>query len=1401
MESGLVIDSVYSLAKSDGDDDVSEINECKPGSPQIREEDLIPTKSGEDDSLATDSGNEFVDDYDEPLHLHDWSDEMDNAAVNADIDMNVSVDEDSSKWYSEIRERLGNSPEVDFSKFIDIKSSNASKNKSRYKKQKPIGSSSKLHFTGEACTKKAPHKKTHVDMDDAPPVLENMDGNEGVETLPFSRRPPVLMPEIQCDPDVQPPQVKKRRCSKIDPCYIVLSNVGKIVANDRSISLRTFKRVHTECSNMCKKTHFKRRLSAGEDVFNVKTPSKQKDYQRYLEEFEDTQRATKRGLPYTLLTDLLKKHDQKVKKRIGSPDKRYPNRVRRTFARLPHDFKEVDTQSEKGTPEPQEKLLPNVAKPKDTVLKERALWNEKRENDRLRALATLSKLVMIKRKSGLEKKKIKMSRAEAKKFIQLDGTKSKHGRIRKSNSRYNTGYALDTLDILEYEADMKMKHQLKQSKQETDKQFRKGEEKHQKKSEKILQHTIVIENWGNESSAESLTDNINNSHKPVKFHDCSGDYVKSKRKIPSKKSQGTKSKRTSNGNGTSKNAYHRMPNTQTTISDPYSLRIEIEDEIRRTRERMAASEIKTKRTDVLIQNTQSVNDFIETVVWNVPEGVKIKSEPVEFPDEREEHLSEVIKGDASKSLSENPGVTIKTEPIETDDTSGTQEHHVDKHKNSKTTEAFGTTHDSKKLQADLEEKYKMFKIPENVQKLFINGPQKESISKESLHNENTNLYKAPEGGHGIHDMQKKMLMIDRPQVKHVQVVQTTPKQANQYLHFYTDKVVVKVPPDQKLQPGTVSLLSQAGQHLQKLDKNNIILSLPPSSTSKAASDSSQSQMISQFRSIPNLPSHIGLKSIVPSQNIVKSTSTLNLLHKNIVVNSQFPGVMQPANLIATTPAVLGDSNTSVAVSTHFVSASGFNTTNIASTPNAFGGINSISAPKAVLKTVYSPGTANSTILVNSAPRASTSVASNLKPLNTIVLQAPPVPQIVRTPVAKPSEVAITSFVNATLPQAQGADKQAAGNGKLKFFLLKVEGKNILIPMDVSTQQEPKAYIMSAPNLSTNNVVTTISANKTASVLKTDNKMTVIVPSSATLPATYASPGTIRASVVSTSQVPTAVQVVMPGMSNLRPMLPMQPHIIRPMVVPNTTVSQSNVHTIPVMKQQPAIGTIPGIMQTINAPLLKHQLLNNGTTSVSGMNSNTVGSNQSKSNTVPHKHVNKSQIKTVTTHDANGKPLTLAEVLEMKRKSIKEAKLKGSSGLQESKQLSLPKQPNRDEADSATQKSKRKSLHAPKTLIEDEHDTFNERTVRVLNPMDLQQRVNNKGCALKVVHNASSYESQSNAAGGKSPVSHEASDEGSSSPKAFTEGISAREERLRKLKELLKEKQRAVEDLKMSKPTL
>ncbi|KAL4229452.1 hypothetical protein ACF0H5_012490 [Mactra antiquata] len=180
--------------------------------------------------------------------------------------------------------------------------------------------------------------------DESPPILIPMASNsftpKRCPRAVANSSPPVLeLEEMKSDvasnypilPPVDPRRgvedktpTPKKICRRIAPSYIVLKRIDKHLINGSSTSVRLFKRRFSDCTNMCKKIQFMRRLKSGKDVFDVMTPSKLTTSGLYL--------------------DVEKNKSNNKNKKSNIKPKNVSNgnqmkRVHRKIRKLPNDFR------------------------------------------------------------------------------------------------------------------------------------------------------------------------------------------------------------------------------------------------------------------------------------------------------------------------------------------------------------------------------------------------------------------------------------------------------------------------------------------------------------------------------------------------------------------------------------------------------------------------------------------------------------------------------------------------------------------------------------------------------------------------------------------------------------------------------------------------------------------------------------------------------------------------------------------------------------------------------------------------------------------------------------------------------------------------------------------------------
>lgn len=250
-------------------------------------------------------------------------------------------------------------------------------------------------------------------------------------------------------------KVSRTACRSIAPSYIVLKSIEKHLGGKSSISFRKFKRVFSDCTNMCKKVYFIRRLKSGKDVFNVKTPSKQMDYHLYLEQKKAG--YSKRNKPSNMksLKSIINRNDLAISE-CNKSNVTHMKRVRRTVTKVPKDFRSLVSIMNK-----QDHSLQYETNPGDGErVKRQAEWKDWNQHA-LDALV-LRKQIAIKRSHNRKVKKLKskpMSNVES--ILKSQVTSSVSGRVCKRNPKYLTDFAVDKTEINEQLCVEKTNNELK----------------------------------------------------------------------------------------------------------------------------------------------------------------------------------------------------------------------------------------------------------------------------------------------------------------------------------------------------------------------------------------------------------------------------------------------------------------------------------------------------------------------------------------------------------------------------------------------------------------------------------------------------------------------------------------------------------------------------------------------------------------------------------------------------------------------------------------------------------------------------------------------------------------------------------------------------------------------------
>ena len=780
---------------------------------------------------------------------------------------------------------------------------------------------------------------------------------------------------------------------------------------------------------MCKKTHFKRRLNAGEDVFNVKTPSKQKVYQIYIEKYEKKVKTSnsKKKEPVTI-KDILPKYDRKVKIRTQSPDKkRSLVRIRRTFSKMPKDFVVAE----------EEHLEKSVNKIPVGEMSAKCEDEQTQVDERRRELARLTKLIEIKRRYNKQKRRLLNAVKQKKKHVKLfEGSKSLHGRIRKANVRLKDGFAMEKEDILQHEEYCKLHKQLlamTKPKQET--RLEKPTKRHPKSSS-----MIVIENWEAEDAIQAIAE-------------------KTPKPTPKPKSR-QKPKRKSN----------------VTFEKKQELLQNTEHEITQKR-----AQLSKKKPD---------NDIL---VLKVPEDHRLINAAI-----MEDRIMIPTKTQSLKA----DGSAIETKHCEKSDM-----HHA-MIKQEPVDESYNDAQKSHEMSQNTQEKFKKFKIPENVQKLFENNSQ--------VTNDGNNMFIVPRTDAVYVQVSKPISKSDTASVQNgVKWTNANPKPATQYVHFsatqanpqanirtlsnlhsnvprsvqaFIPQTTATYRPNMET-PAYNQLTSLLSRPQQLIVQGDPISSPPPIQallktplspqvlTLTAPRHTTSGARTNSMDSSRNNPQYVS-KNLKGANGFEQATIYVNtsqsLLTKPCTTTTRFIAPQsKTVGSSVSTPSNTGPMTAPSPrpVNVIFPHTIGLNTV-FGPTGKPVDRVRpQVPASKVMTKTVL-PATVVPIFSQSNAARSGSHQSGAVKIIYSKSTQAV---------TALSSTMTASMVLPRPLPTAAPANVQSSpasatasvltglpGNGlpsdadKVKFFLLKIDGKNILIPTDVANQINPKAIVMSAP---------------------------------------------------------------------------------------------------------------------------------------------------------------------------------------------------------------------------------------------------------------------------------------------------------------------------------------------------
>ncbi|XP_045209661.2 uncharacterized protein LOC123561388 isoform X2 [Mercenaria mercenaria] len=1161
----------------------------------------------------------------------------------------------------------------------------------------------------------SPNKSTSVveDLDAPPSLLLETPASPELPTSSLissleSMSPPILQPEEPLKRAVSPE--KKKRCTKIAPCYIVLTSIDQCMQSKSSVSSRTFKRSFAECSNMCKKVLFKRRLKAGKDVFNVKTPSKQKDYLIYLlqVEKERLKRNKKSPIQCPQIRDILEKHDLKVEARKKAFGKPAHPRVRRTISRLPKDFAnrpnspvtpmacEMDENKQDLSAEALAKLQDQFVKRKYKI-----------------ELNSLKRLIGIKRSLNQNLKRAKRNRSEAyETFLKSDVTSSVSGRVRKVNPKYGGDFAVSKKEIEEQRLVDVAQAQLKRAESANK---RKVEEMN-KNSEFYLQmkRKLISDITGADSPATA---------KKVKAADVVIDNPEEDN-VRSFQVKQKKSKREPSRTKPKPNPLKVLLNAPPIVKGNELITSE---KTKKSKQRKSQTEY---RDGVLIQDMPReenvISGFLQHISSDERSAVSPSLETESQQSDQYVRAKQLLKSSLDKRISKTRQLKIRQIPS------------LPCPKREVPDSNFSTTQ-----QANDQEKYKMLKIPENVQKLFSNKEIKQEPVDDG--------YESTSTGSSASNSSKVITVA--------------------YSNGVYKKVLVNLSSSGQTQPTLGSQTVKAGMTSGPILVNTqqgLRYLVPKSVLTKSTLPSYSDAIKAKFLPVKSDTAMASQASVtlntIPSAQIISTAVQLGNPVQTVPLSSQ-PNT-EP-RVISVLPTVLqvplqNAMNTSAA--------------------------NSLLRP-----TLATPTVIVSQSYVNKSFQQT--VGSINSPMNTAVKQTHTVvhkvsPVMQRQNALNQSEQAKKTAIhqqsipvsNTSGPETQipAVAQNQKNIDKCKFYLLKIDGKNVLIPIE-GDQAQPKAYVVNSD---------VITANTPAQSLTTSGNI--------------ASPTGIRPTLIG---VPTAN-----GNTHPKPTMAVVPNIkhvntIHPSqftFVPNTTNSHQNKNVLQTV-------TLTNIATAVCGP--------GSTTKISGVNNvnasscvtTSVKTNQAYTSVVKSGSYKLTTQPVSTQSDLlhrNTQPNNSVTVVPVFLKTAENSTVASSfqstiSAGHTTSAFSAVKGPLYVRPLAGEDKTvldpKNQSGGILNDILTQKRPLYEKLPLPQLSARKTdttQQKGNgNEHVNISVEHGKGGLCEKS---GIFTPEEAE-EEKVEEKPQAFKEAVTAREERLRRLKELLKEKQKAVEEIRGSKP--
>ncbi|KAH3700644.1 uncharacterized protein LOC127861005 [Dreissena polymorpha] len=818
---------------------------------------------------------------------------------------------------------------------------------------------------------------------------------------------------LEKDDFVPTPLPAKKR--KIDPSYIVLTSIDPWLGTRSSVTLSDFAHAQTECSNMCKKISFKRRLTRGDDVFNVKTPSKQKDYHVYLEKFEKNQEVNaskKPGVGITMKDLLTLIKDNKLPRRSKRPAKSYLNRVRRTIVHVPADFK-----TSVATAELEQLEIPKDNK-KALENKEKELWAERREREKVCELETLGKFIEIKRRWNKKLKRLKS--ALKRPATVTEGTRSLSGRVRKSNSRYSVGFVSDKMELLAEEINARMLAKIKYASEMSRYKLRIEENRHCKALERSVLEMTQLHKKQKVDIVIERVDEVD---------------VPKEGKIKTQ---------------TVRNNKKRVYGKTGTALNRTGLMLDIENEICTQREALrngkglsnskAQNSAERKPTDgVLIQNAPNENCYIRSLLTTKsfsPDLSRVKSEPMDSHDLDKQPMT-------LSDLMTSQVRVFKTELIDN---------------------GYEQAND-----ALIEEKFKKFKVPDKVKQLFINKSQSQIP---------TGYPASPScaSGHDVNVFETSKW--------------TPPATSSQYLVIDSPVLLPGVSTSSANTVVYPQPLTSGGYTTLRFETNQLSTSKQRLTLTKVTTAKSNQTVTSLTTAASKPPVSTAASHVI--------TNTLRSSQQNHPPSPPVSAILPKPNTrpqvlfipVTTTGQIASGGVFPVPVRTRFPVASQ------SLVPSSVNG-------QLLESCVIHQASPTSKLENPSMPQKVTVMYSAHDP------SKPPVQTVgSMRPITLSTTSTAPKRVSSLLPTTlNDADDKTPTNSNAKFYLLKVDGKNILIPL-ATDHSPPVAYVMNGTSL----LKTTAPTAMTSTILSTARNVSTV----SVAPRTAYSVGGNKASAVETT---------------------------------------------------------------------------------------------------------------------------------------------------------------------------------------------------------------------------------------------------------------------------------------------